>query len=428
MDFGRDTSKGACSPGTIDIHRTALAECEKFFKLLKTHNLEAIIRRRARFSSSTWPGQSYCIDRMDYLTRKIINYLSSREGRGLSDAETRFILYAARDQSGQTARCEVDRMAVLLSHRPELIKTVGAAALHAAIQFRGTEEAIELLLERGVRSCDLGPGQVSPLHTSVRNNNLEGLLLVLKAGVGDAACTMEQANAEGLANISLLYWVAHLGLRSDFVGLLSKHGADTEKCIIGNGERGNTVLQEAVAYPLSPTSSALDPVWLWRKHEVARSLIDQGARYDIFSAAGLDDLDRVRQLVADDPGAAWGAGEGGMTPLHWAARNNATKCAAWLLKRKADPEALNLAQRSAMHTASDWNHVDMLWLLAAAGAEIDVTDAAGRTPLHRATFLGRVEAAEVLILLGADTDSADFSGKTPLDIARPECSFLQARR
>ena len=364
---------------------------------------------------------------MDYHTRKIINYLSSRGGRGLSDAETRFILYAARDQRGQTARCEVDRMAVLLHHRPDLINSVGAAALHAAIQFRGTEEAVELLLARGVRSCDLGPAQSSPLHTAVRNNNLEGLRLVLEAGVGNAGCTLEQPNAEGLTNISLLYWVANLGLRSDFVGLLLKHGADPESCILGNGERGNTALQEAVAHPFSPTSSTLDPVWLWRKHEVARALIEQGARYDIFAAAGLDDLDRVRELVANDPGAACRAGEGGMTPLHWAARSNATTCAAWLLKRKADPEALNLAQRSAMHTAADWNHIDMIWLLAGAGVEIDGADTAGRTPLHRATFLGRVEAAEVLILLGADPDASDFSGKTPLDLARPECAFLHAR-
>ena len=362
---------------------------------------------------------------MDYLTRKIINHLSSREGRGLTDAETRFILYAARDQSGQTARCEVDRMAALLRHQPELIRSVGQAALHAALQFQGTEPAVQLLLAHGVRSCELGPGQLSPLHAAVQSNNLAGLRLVLDAGIGDASCTIEPANPEGVANISLLYWVASLGLRPEFVELLIGHGADPESVITGNGERGTTVLHEAVAPPLGTANSTLDPVRLWRKHEVARSLIEQGARYDIFSAAGLDDVDRVRAIVADDRDAVQRPGEGGMTPLHWAARNNATQCAAWLLKHRADPEAENLALRTAMHTAAAWNHTDMLWLLAGAGADIDAVDATGRTPLHRATFMGRVEAAEVLLLLEADTSASDLSGKTPWDLSRRACVFLQ---
>jgi ankyrin repeat protein len=172
----------------------------------------------------------------------------------------------------------------------------------------------------------------------------------------------------------------------------------------------------------------LDPVWVWRKHEVARVLIEHGTPYDIYSAAGLDDLPRVRKLVTGDAEALSRPGEGGMTPLHWAARNNAGKVTSWLLKRKVDPDEVNLAQRTAMHQAADWNHTDMLWLLAGAGADVDAPDTSGRTPLHRAMFLGRVEAAEVLILLEADTRTGDLSGRTPLDIARQGCLFLQRGR
>lgn len=373
------------------------------------------------------PADDFCwIGRMDYLTRKIINHLSTRAGRGLTDAETRFILYAARDQRGATARCEVDRMEALLRHRPELIKTVGPAALHAAIQFRGTESAVKLLVDRGVRSCDLGPGQVSPLHMAVRNDNLEGLEILLKAGAGDAKCVEEQSNEEGVSNISLLYWVAHLGLRSDFVDLLLRHKVDPSIGPDGNGERGTTILHEAVAPPPTPPGAAADAVLLWHKHEVARSLISHGVDYDIYSAAGLDDLDRVKELVAQNADAVHTPDEAGLTPLHWAARNNATTCAAWLLKRKVDPDTQTLSQRAAMHIAADRNHADMLWVLAGAGADIDACDGTGRTPLHRAMFLGRVEAAEVLILLDADTEACDLQGRTPSDVARPECAFLQA--
>lgn len=362
---------------------------------------------------------------MDYLTRKIINHLSTRAGRGLTDAETRFILYAARDQRGPSARCEVDRMAVLLRHRPELIKAVGPAALHAAIQFRGTEDAVKLLVEHGVRSCDLGPGQVSPLHAAVRNDNLEGLRILLGAKAGDPTCVEEQTNEDGVSNISLLYWVAHLGLRDEFVDLLLRHKAKPTVGPVGNGERGTTILQEAVAPPPTPPGATPDAVWLWRKHEVARKLIEHRVDYDIFSAAGLDDLGRVKQLVGQDGDAADAPDEAGLTALHWATRNNATTCAAWLLKHKADADTLTLSQRAAMHIAADNNHADMLWLLAGVGADIEACDAAGRSPLHRAMFLGRVEAAEVLILLGADTDAQDLLGRTPAELSRPECAFLQ---
>ena len=366
---------------------------------------------------------------MDYLTRKIINHLSSRDGRGLTDAETRFLVASSRDQTRQTATCDVDRMEMLLRHEPELLKAVGPAALHAAVQFRGTEAAVRFLLEKKVRSFDLGPGQESPLFAAVRNDNVEALRLVLEAKVGDAAVVEEQVNAEGQSNLSLLYWAANLGLSPEIVELLLKHGADAAVSPVGNGERGTTVLQEAVAHPLgSGGVPGLDPVWVWRKHEVARVLIEHGTPYDIYSAAGLDDLPRVRKLVTGDAEALSRPGEGGMTPLHWAARNNAGKVTSWLLKRKVDPDEVNLAQRTAMHQAADWNHTDMLWLLAGAGADVDAPDTSGRTPLHRAMFLGRVEAAEVLILLEADTRTGDLSGRTPLDITRQGCLFLQRGR
>jgi ankyrin repeat protein len=363
---------------------------------------------------------------MDYLTRKITDRLTARQGHLLTDAETRFVIAASRDQNRQTASCDVDRMQVLLRLEPCILKTVGPAALHNAIQFRGTEDAVRFLLDRGVRSFDLDLGLEYPLNATLRNDNIESLRLILEAGVGDASTVTEQANSDGLANVSLLYWVANLGLDTAYVELLLKHGADPELPLIGNGERGTTVLQEAVAHPLASDGTPTpDPVWAWRKLEVARAIVEQGARYDIYSAAGLDDCDHVRRLVAKDRDAAHRPSDGGMTPLHWAARNNAMRCATWLLKRDVDANTLNLAQRTAIHLAAEWNHTDMLWLLAAAGVDIDVPDANGRTPLHRATFLGRVEAAEILILLDADTEACDLSGRTPFDIARQGCAFLQ---
>lgn len=362
---------------------------------------------------------------MDYLTRRIINHLASRDGHGLTDAETQFLLSASRDQNRQTARCDVDRMRALLRHEPELIKTIGPAALHVAVQYQGTEAAVELLLEQGVRSLDLGPGEESPLHMCVRNDNLAALRLVLDAGITDASSVIDQPTPEGLTNLSLLYWVAHQGLDTAYVDLLLRHGADPRIPIVGNGERGTSVLQEAVAHPVGPGGTpSIDPVWIWRKQEVARHLVGRrGVKYDLYSAAGLDDLDQLKSLVTDRDKAAE-PGEGGMTPLHWAARGDAGECAGWLLKQKVDPDCTNLAQRTPLHMAADWNHADMIFLLVGAGADIDAVDTHGRTPLHRAASLGRVEATEVLLLLEADQEARDGSDRTPAQVARDGCVQL----
>lgn len=362
---------------------------------------------------------------MDFLTRRIVNHLASREGRSLTDAETRFLLSAARDANRGVASCDVDRMRVLLRHEPDIVQTVGPAALYLAVQNRGTEEAVRLLLESGVRSLDLGPGEDSPLHATVQNDNLEALRLVLEAGVCDASAVQQQPTADGVSHLSLLYWVAHLGLATDFVDLLLAHGADPHLPIVGNGERGTTVLHEAVAPPVTAGGvPSVDPVWLWRKHEVARQLIGRKVKPDIYAAAGLDDVETLKSLAKKDDDAIHRPNEGGVTPLHWAARTDAIACATWLLKRRVDIEAATPTQRTAVHLAVDWNHTEMLWLLAGRGADIDAPDAGGRTPLHRAAFLGRVEAVEVLLLLDADRDARDSSDRLPVDLARDGCVDL----
>ena len=84
-------------------------------------------------------------------------------------------------------------------------------------------------------------------------------------------------------------------------------GVHHELPIKGNGERGTTSLQEAVA----PSPSKEEGLPLGSKLAVARLLIDYGAFYDVYSACALNDTFRLHNLIGLDTevvNAAAGAG------------------------------------------------------------------------------------------------------------------------
>ena len=118
-------------------------------------------------------------------------------------------------------------------------------------------------------------------------------------------------------NLSLMYWAA-CGGHVECAKLLIEHGVGVhhELLIKGNGERGTTSLQEAVAL----SHWGKDPSRLADRLAVARILIEDGAYYDIYSACALNDTARLQELVEEDPDVVNATDDYGMTPLHWAAR------------------------------------------------------------------------------------------------------------
>jgi ankyrin repeat protein len=110
------------------------------------------------------------------------------------------------------------------------------------------------------------------------------------------------------------------------------------------------------------------------------------ASHDLYTAAALNEVDRLRVLLAEgaDPNQV---DEVGFTPLHLA-------CQEW--------------------------SVDAVRELIAAGAAVDAATDRGYTPLILASFRaeGRAEIIDMLCGAGADVHRADVHGHTPLDIAR----------
>ncbi|KAJ3104068.1 hypothetical protein HDU96_009063, partial [Phlyctochytrium bullatum] len=120
----------------------------------------------------------------------------------------------------------------------------------------------------------------------------------------------------------------------------------------------------------------------------------------------------------------------GLTPLCTAARYFRCQSVHTLLDAGANVDGVDEARnRTALfwactaYSADGWKlfadervreYDDMVKMLLAAGAQVDVKDAGGATPLHCAMVNARAVAALLLLDAGADPTIKDRDGFTPL--------------
>ena len=85
-------------------------------------------------------------------------------------------------------------------------------------------------------------------------------------------------------------------------------------------------------------------------------------------------------------------------------------------------------RRTPLHRAAYYGHKEIVVLLIAKGANLNVKDDRGRTPFHWAAYHGHKEIVELLIAEGADVNAQHDVGDTPLDEAiyykHPETAAL----
>ncbi len=106
------------------------------------------------------------------------------------------------------------------------------------------------------------------------------------------------------------------------------------------------------------------------------------------------------------------------TPLHWAALLGNEVSIQELIASDANPNAENMNGLTALHLATEREHMPNVNSLISAGANPNAKDAFGRTPLHFASgYYHNVNFVMVLIQAGADPNLRDVEGKSPLYIA-----------
>jgi uncharacterized protein len=152
--------------------------------------------------------------------------------------------------------------------------------------------------------------------------------------------------------------------------------------------------------------------------DLAEAVLAVSPPLDIFDASGLGDISVLASLLASGADVTEYAGDG-FTALHLAAFFDAPYAAALLLRAGADPEAVadNEIRVRPLHSALAGRSVGAVSMLLAIGVEIDVTQQRGFTPLMAAAQLGDHELTDLLLACGADPRRVTDDGRTAADVA-----------
>jgi uncharacterized protein len=140
---------------------------------------------------------------------------------------------------------------------------------------------------------------------------------------------------------------------------------------------------------------------------------------DVFDAAALGHIDRLRHRLEEDPSRATAFAGDGFTAIHLAAFFGKLEATRVLLEAGAavDVYGRNSFANLPLHAAAAGRHIEVCRTLLGAGADVNATQHGGFTPLHEAAQLGDVELSELFLSAGADPTTTGDDGRTPAQVA-----------
>jgi len=155
--------------------------------------------------------------------------------------------------------------------------------------------------------------------------------------------------------------------------------------------------------------------------DIAKILIDGGAKEDFFSDIALGKTDAVGKSLAADPSRALRPDGAGRTPLDYAAVAGQLKIASLLLDNGAPVVVDDLSPTLVpLHYAIQNDHPAMVELLLKAGSSPNTAlgyggeDATSEPPLHMAVASGNVEIVKILLKHKATIERRDTYSETAL--------------
>lgn len=178
---------------------------------------------------------------------------------------------------------------------------------------------------------------------------------------------------------------------------------------------------KSLAHAKAPSGESM--ILLAAYHQ-AKPLVElfllKGARPNLWEAAAVGRLDRVRELVNAGSISINAHSHDGWTPLHLAAHFGHSPVVAYLLSKGAavDARSTNGLGNTPLHAATAGAQRTCVALLLQHGADVAATYQHGLTALHVAAANGDDASARLLLSSKARLDARDNEGRTPLDHAR----------
>lgn len=174
----------------------------------------------------------------------------------------------------------------------------------------------------------------------------------------------------------------------------------------------------AAARTLQGVSAVLTARYSGHQELVDRLLLAEPV-LDVFDAAAVGDVDRVRGLIEKFPQLARSTSVDGFSALHLASFFGHPKVVEILLARGADPDtvATNGTQLRPLNSAAAAGHNSIAHLLLDHGANVEVRQTGGYTPLHSAAHNGDRSMTELLLERGADPGATADDGRSTVELA-----------
>ena len=156
------------------------------------------------------------------------------------------------------------------------------------------------------------------------------------------------------------------------------------------------------------------------RRDLAELIASKKKALDIFEAAALGRLDRLKQCLRDDASAINSRSKDGFTALHFACFFGQPEAARLLIESGAavDAVAANPTQVMPLHSAASSRNLEAARLLLERGAPVNARQQAGWVPIHAAGQNGDRPMVELLLKHGADPKLANDQGKTSAMVAR----------
>jgi ankyrin repeat protein len=156
------------------------------------------------------------------------------------------------------------------------------------------------------------------------------------------------------------------------------------------------------------------------RRDLAELIASKKKALDIFEAAALGRLDRLKQCLRDDASTINSRSKDGFTALHFACFFGQPDSARLLIESGAavDAVAANPTQVMPLHSAASARNLEAARLLLERGAPVNARQQAGWVPIHAAAQNGDRPMVELLLKHGADPKLASDQGKTSAMVAR----------
>ncbi len=191
----------------------------------------------------------------------------------------------------------------------------------------------------------------------------------------------------------------------------------------GRGDEAARLARENPALLKARDANGASPILVaiyYQKRDIAQALAEASGSIDIFEASARGRVDRIAQLLRDDPSLVSAYAPDGFYPVGLAAFFGHLDAVKTLIAAGADINAAakNPFKVQAIHAAVASKNLDIVRAVLAAGADPNAAQQQGFRPIHESGASGNRALAELLMQHGADPGLKNDEGKSPIDYAR----------